>query len=165
MEYPGMRQCARILARIEEVLAASILAAMSVATFVNVIARYVFNSPFDWAEEFSRYAFVWLAFMAAVVATTHKKHIVIDILVISMPKTAQAICRVLVDLVTLALMAAMAYYGWMMAREATAMTATLGVPRSWVYMSAPVAAVLISFHTLLDFASSPSGAGDGGKQA
>ena len=160
-----MRLSGRVLARIEEVLAASILAAMSAATFLNVVARYVFNSPFDWAEEFSRYAFIWLAFMAAVVATTHKRHIVIDILVISLPKSAQAVCRVLVDLVTLALMAAMAYYGWMMTRAATSMTATLGVPRSWVYMSAPVAAVLIFFHTLLDFASSVSGAGNGGKQA
>ena len=56
-----MRLSGRVLARIEEVLAASILAAMSAATFLNVVARYVFNSPFDWAEEFSRYAFIWLA--------------------------------------------------------------------------------------------------------
>jgi len=160
-----MKLCERILARIEEVLAGSILAAMSAATFVNVVARYVFNSPFDWAEEFSRYAFIWLAFMAAVVATTHKRHIVIDILVISLPKSAQAICRLLVDLVTLALMGAMAYYGWIAARTATSFTATLGVPRSWVYMAAPVAAVLIFFHTLLDFATNVSGAGDGGKRA
>ncbi len=123
-----MKQGARILARIEEILAGSILAAMSLATFVNVVARYIFNHPIDWAEEFSRYAFIWLAFMAAVVATTHRKHIVIDILIIAMPKGARAVCRVLVDLIILALMAAMAYYGWTMTREATAMDQPTGRP-------------------------------------
>lgn len=147
-----MRWCEQILARIEEVVVASILVAMSGATFMNVLARYVLNSPIDWAEEFSRYAFIWLAFMAAVVATTHKRQITIDILVTSLPRRGQSICRVLVDLVTLILMGAMAYYGWLAARAATSQTATLGIPRYWVYMSAPVAAVLIFCHTLVDFA-------------
>jgi TRAP-type transport system small permease protein len=160
-----MKRSARILARVEEILAASILVTMSAATFLNVIARYVFNSPFDWAEEFSRYAFIWLVFMGAVVATTHRRHIVIDLVITSLPRSAQTVCRVLADLVTLALMAAMAFYGWMAAQTATSSTATLGVPRSWVYMSAPVAGVLIFCHTLVDLATGAPGGRDGGSRS
>ena len=59
---------------------------MSVATLTNVVARYGFNSPIPWAEEFSRYAFIWLVFIGAVICTKHKKHICIDVVVIFLPK-------------------------------------------------------------------------------
>jgi TRAP-type C4-dicarboxylate transport system permease small subunit len=160
-----MRSCEQILARIEEIIVGSILVAMSGATFLNVVARYVFNSPIDWAEEFSRYAFIWLAFMAAVVANNHGRQITIDILVTSLPRGGQKTCRIVVDVVTLALMGAMAYYGWLAARTATSQTATLGIPRFWVYLSAPVCAVLIFSHTLMDFATRVLGAWDGGNRA
>ena len=159
-----MRQCEQVLARLEEVVVGCILVAMSGATFLNVVARYVFNSPIDWAEEFSRYAFIWLAFMAAVVANNHKKQITIDILVSYLPRGAQNICRISVALVTLALMGAMAYYGWLAARAATSQTATLGIQRYWIYISAPVAAVLILCHTLGDFANRVWKPGGGGNR-
>jgi TRAP-type C4-dicarboxylate transport system permease small subunit len=146
-----MKRVLKFVTRLEMIVVGAILAAMSAATFWNVVARYVFNSPVDWAEEFSRYAFIWLTFMAAVVATAEKRQIVIDILVTHLPKRGQYVCRVATDLVTLALMATIAYYGWFTAQAASSRTATLGIPRSWIYMAAPVAAVLIFGHTLADF--------------
>ena len=59
-------------------MAGTFLVLMSLATFVNVVFRYVFNSPFQWAEEFSRYAFIWVVFIGAAVSTKHKTHIIID---------------------------------------------------------------------------------------
>ena len=155
-----MKRCELYLARIEEIIVGSILVAMSGATLANVVARYLLNSPIAWAEEFSRYAFIWLAFMAAVVATTRKRHITIDILVTYLPERGQVVCRVCVDLVTLALMGAMVYYGWLTAQAASSRTATLGIPRSWIYMAAPVAAALIFYHVLVDFATSVWKAGN-----
>jgi TRAP-type C4-dicarboxylate transport system permease small subunit len=161
-----MRQFVRVvLARIEEVVAASLLALMSGATFANVVARYVFNSPIQWAEEFSRYSFIWLVFMAAVVATTRRRNITIDVLVTYLPRGGRHICRVLVDLMTLILMGALVYYGWVMVRAATQPTATLGIPQYWVYMAVPVSAVLIFCHTLMDFLADVQGAWDGGNRA
>lgn len=143
-----------VLARLEEVAALSLLALMSGATFANVIGRYVFNSPIQWAEEFARYSFIWLVFMAAVVATTRKKHITIDLLVNYLPRSGRSACRALADLTTLVLMAILICYGWVMVRAATQPTATLGVPQYWVYMAVPVSAVLIFYHTLIDFLTS-----------
>ena len=159
-----MKQCELYLARIEEIIVGSILVAMSGATLANVVARYLLNSPIAWAEEFSRYAFIWLAFMAAVVATTRKRHITIDILVTYLPERGQVVCRVCVDLVTLALMGAMVYYGWLTAQAASSRTATLGIPRSWIYMAAPVAATLIFYHVLVDFATSVWKPGNRGRR-
>ena len=62
----------------EEILSGTFMVLMSLTTFANVVARYFFNSPIQWAEEFSRYAFIWVVFMGAVVCTKHKRHIGID---------------------------------------------------------------------------------------
>ena len=47
----------------EEIVAGMFMVLMSLTTFANVVARYVFNSPIQWAEEFSRYAFIWVVFL------------------------------------------------------------------------------------------------------
>jgi TRAP-type transport system small permease protein len=148
-----MRKWEPVIVRAEEITTASLLALMSGATFLNVVARYLFNSPVEWAEEFSRYSFIWLVFMAAVVATTHKKHIIIDIVVAYLPPRVQAGCRVMADLATLALMGILVVYGWVMVRAATQPMATLGLPQYLVYLAVPVCAALIGWHLLVALGS------------
>jgi TRAP-type C4-dicarboxylate transport system permease small subunit len=164
MERFTMRKCERILVKLEEGAVASLLVLMSGATFANIVGRYCFNSPIQWAEEFSRYAFIWLVFVAAVVATVHKKHILINIAVIYLPQKGQTACRALVELVTLVLMAIMVYYGWVMVKAATQPTATLGIPQYWVYMAVPVSGLLIFYHTLMDLTSDLLGSGNSGSR-
>jgi C4-dicarboxylate transporter DctQ subunit len=53
----------RWLERLEEGLIAFLLALMTVITFVQVIARYVFNYSFVWALELVFFLFVWLIFI------------------------------------------------------------------------------------------------------
>jgi TRAP-type C4-dicarboxylate transport system permease small subunit len=60
--------------------------------------------------------------------------------------------RVAADLCTLGLAAVIAWYGWLLTRGATQITATLKVPQYVVYIVVPVSAVLIVFHTLGDIA-------------
>ena len=44
-----------ILSRIEEVLCVIALVIMTVLTFANVIARYVFSASFSFSEEITTY--------------------------------------------------------------------------------------------------------------
>lgn len=50
---------------IEETLIAFLLGAMTIATFSNVIARYVFNSNILWALELTVFLFAWLVLLGA----------------------------------------------------------------------------------------------------
>jgi len=59
----------------EEIVAGVFMVLMSVTTFANVLARYFFNSPIQWAEELARYSFIWVVFAGAVVCTKRKRHI------------------------------------------------------------------------------------------
>ncbi|MCB1833593.1 MAG: TRAP transporter small permease subunit, partial [Geminicoccaceae bacterium] len=51
---------ARAIDAIEESFIAIILGLMTVITFANVIARYIFNSNILWALETTVFLFAWL---------------------------------------------------------------------------------------------------------
>jgi TRAP-type C4-dicarboxylate transport system permease small subunit len=136
------------LKNFEEIVAGAFLVMMSLATFGNVLLRYFLNSPLGWAEEFARYAFIWLVFMGAALCTKHNRHITIDALVVFLPRRAQAVCNLLADTVALGLMLVIIYYGSILASMATQPTSTLGIPQYMVYIAMPIAATLIIYHSL-----------------
>ena len=126
----------------EEILSGIFMVLMFLATFANVVARYLFNSPIQWAEEFSRYAFIWVVFLGAVVCTKHKRHIGIDSAVKALPGHVQPWVNLAADLMTFALMVIIIWYGWILTRGATQMTATLKLPQYLIYMVVPASGVL-----------------------
>ena len=66
-------------------LIAASLAVMVVLVFGNVIMRYGFNSGITVSEELSRWLFVWLTFLGAIVAMKEGAHLGSDTLVSRMP--------------------------------------------------------------------------------
>jgi TRAP-type C4-dicarboxylate transport system permease small subunit len=153
-----------IVANFEELLSGILLILMSLTTISNVLARYLFNNPLAWAEEFSRYAFIWVVFLGAVVCTKQGRHIVIDGLVLTLPARPRAILQVLVDALTLGLMAVLVYYGWILTAFTTQPTSTLKVPLSVVYVVVPLSALLIALRSLGGFASHLRHAARGGER-
>ena len=71
----------RWLARIEEGVIALLLAAMTVLTFMQVVARYVFNYSFVWALELTGVMFAWLIFLGMSYGVRVGAHIGIDAVV------------------------------------------------------------------------------------
>ena len=73
-------------------LIAAMLAVMVVLVFGNVFMRYAFNSGFTVSEELSRWLFVWLTFLGAVVALRSNGHLGTDMLVGRLGPTGKRIC-------------------------------------------------------------------------
>lgn len=48
--------------------------------FANVVGRYVFSSPFVWAEEILVFIMIWCVFIGAVLVTWEGRHIKMDLL-------------------------------------------------------------------------------------
>lgn len=80
--------------RVIETLTALALAAMVLLVFGNVLLRYVFNSGIAISEEMSRWLFVWLTFMGAVVAVKEQAHLGTDFLLAKLPPWMQRSCLV-----------------------------------------------------------------------
>ena len=75
-----------------EALIALGLAVMVVLVFGNVLMRYAFNSGITLSEELSRWIFVWITFLGAIVALREHGHLGTDMLVGRLPPAGRKAC-------------------------------------------------------------------------
>ncbi len=73
-------------------LIAAALAVMVVLVFGNVVMRYAFDSGFIISEELSRWLFVWLTFLGAVIAVRDNGHLGTDMLVGRLGPAGKKVC-------------------------------------------------------------------------
>ena len=64
-----------------ELLVVLLLLAMVIMVFGNVFLRYAFNSGITISDEMSRYCFIWLTYIGAMVAMREGGHLGVDTLV------------------------------------------------------------------------------------
>ena len=72
--------------QVEETLIAVFLGLMTLITFSNVIARYVFNENLLWALEATLFLFAWLVLLGMSYCVKKQLHIGIDVVVTLFPK-------------------------------------------------------------------------------
>jgi len=75
-----------------EIVMAACMALMVLLVFGNVVLRYAFNSGIVMSEEISRWLFVWLTFLGAIVALREHGHLGTDMLVGRLGPTGKKIC-------------------------------------------------------------------------
>jgi TRAP-type C4-dicarboxylate transport system permease small subunit len=80
-----------------EGLLVALLAVMVVMVFGNVVLRYVFNSGITVSEELSRWAFVWMTFLGAIVAVKEGGHLGTDMLIGRLGITGKKVCLALAE--------------------------------------------------------------------
>jgi TRAP-type C4-dicarboxylate transport system permease small subunit len=78
-----------------KILIAVFLAAMTVLVFGNVFLRYAFNSGITVSEELSRWLFVWLVFLGAIVGMREHAHLGMDTFIRPMPAPVKRACFVM----------------------------------------------------------------------
>lgn len=75
-----MRSLSILMTKLLESIVVMILASMACLVFLNVVLRYGFNSSINVTEEVSRYLFVWLAFLGAILAFKENQHVSVTML-------------------------------------------------------------------------------------
>ncbi len=103
---------ARLLTRAVEWLLIALLAVMVVLVFGNVVLRYAFNSGIVFSEEVSRFVFMWLTLIGALVVMKDNAHLGMSSVVDRLGETGQRICRFASDALTLACCALLAHGTW-----------------------------------------------------
>lgn len=72
---------ARVMDQIEETAIAICLGLMTLITFANVIARYLFNNNILWALEATVFLFAWLVLMGCSYGVKKQFHIGVDVVI------------------------------------------------------------------------------------
>mgnify|MGYP000234499920 FL=1 len=132
-------RCCRVL----EAAIAFCLALMVVLVFGNVFLRYAMNSGITLSEELSRWAFVWMTFLGAIVALKEHGHLGTDMLVSRLGPVGKKICLG-------ASYVLMLFACWLLFRGAyeqavinfDSTSAVMEASMSWVYLPGILFAVL-----------------------
>ncbi len=103
---------ARTADTIEETLIALLLGLMTLITFANVVARYVFNDNILWALEVTVFLFAWLVLLGASYCVKKTLHLGVDVVVSALPPPIRKIMTILSVLACLAFSILLLKGGW-----------------------------------------------------
>jgi TRAP-type C4-dicarboxylate transport system permease small subunit len=124
------------------VVIALCLAVMVVLVFGNVVMRYGFNSGITLSEELSRWLFVWMTFMGAIIALKEHGHLGTDMLVGKLGPAGKKLClgvSYLLMLFVCWLLFSGAYQQAMINLDST--SAVMEASMAWIYAPGLVFAV------------------------
>ena len=134
-----------------EAVIAACLAIMVVLVFGNVVLRYGFNSGLTMSEEVSRWLFIWITFLGAIVALKEHSHLGVDMLVVKLPPAGRKACFAIIHLLML-------YVLWLLFQGSVAQARinwdvqapVTGASMAIVYAAGIVFAVVGSFLLVLE---------------
>ena len=115
-------------------LVVACLVAMVIMVFGNVVLRYGFNSGLISSEELSRFLFIWITFLGAIVAMRENAHLGLDTLIRILPGAGKRFCFALSNVLMLGCCVLM-FYGTLKQHQinATTLSGVMQIPMSWVY--------------------------------
>jgi len=112
----------------------ALLAGMAAMVFVNVVLRYGFNSGIAWSEEMSRYFFVWLTFIGAVLTFAEHGHIGVETLVRRFGRSGRLACMAVSNVIILICAAVLLWGTWLQHEINASMTAAVvELSMIWVF--------------------------------
>jgi TRAP-type C4-dicarboxylate transport system permease small subunit len=144
--------------RLLERLMVLLLASMVAMVFGNVVLRWTVDSGIDVSEEMSRFFFVWLTFIGAVVVMREHAHLGVDALVGRLGPKGRLVCMVLSDAIILFCCVVFFWGTWKQAGiNATNVAPVTGISMLWVFGVGYFTSVAIGLMVLSRIARALSG--------
>ena len=139
----------RLVTRAAECMLILMLGVMVVLVFGNVVLRYFFNSGIVFSEEVSRFIFMWLTLIGALVVMKDNAHLGMSSLIDRLGEKGQRICRFLADSITLTCCVLLAHGTWEQVVIGMDNTAPVtGIPLGVVFISLLISSVGMSLMLL-----------------
>lgn len=127
--------------KIEDFFLTYLVIVMTLAIFLQVIMRYVFNNSLSWSEEFATFCFMWLTWIGASNAVKKNSHIRILVLVEKLKEVYRNVVMLIIDIVWLLFSLFLVKNGVQMIKLSYAnnrVSAALDVPMYFMYASVVV---------------------------
>jgi TRAP-type C4-dicarboxylate transport system permease small subunit len=132
-----------------EFLVVACLVAMVIMVFGNVVMRYALNSGILISEEMSRYCFIWLTYIGAMVAMREKGHLGVDTLVLRLPLGGKKLCFFLSEALMLLCNLLFLLGTWKMHElQVSNVSPVVGISMIWIYGIGYVVGVVMSLMNL-----------------
>ncbi|MGV3572217.1 MAG: TRAP transporter small permease [Ramlibacter sp.] len=144
-----MHKAIDLFFKLLELLVVACLVAMVVMVFGNVVLRYGFNSGISVSDEMSRYCFIWLTYIGAMIAMREREHLGVDTLVKHLPRAGKKACLFLSEALMLWVNVLFFIGTWKMHElQVTNVSPVVGISMIWVYGVGYVVAVVMALFNL-----------------
>jgi TRAP-type C4-dicarboxylate transport system permease small subunit len=161
-------------------LATTLLGAIVLIMGVQVVFRYLLGESLIWAEEVCRYLIIWMTFLFAGAAFQRGEMVAVEMLIRAVPRPLRLLLVTIGYGLSLALLAALVYYGWrfaglnarqtipaadFIASSIAGREASLNISIFWIYIAVPAGAAILFVHMALALAAELTAHRRPGKQA
>ncbi len=139
-----IEKVSKVIEAVIKIICRIFIGAIVAVIFYAVIMRYVFYHPPAWSEELSRFMFIWMIMLSAVLVTHEQSHIQITVFVDLLPKRLRFFLLTLTRLLMTVFCFVMIQQGLKIYPiVAEASSPTFGISMGWLYLSIPVGGLLM----------------------
>ena len=125
------------------------MALILLLVIVQVVMRYVFNSPLTWSEELAVYIMVWMTFAGSVICMRDKEHIDVTILVDYLPRVLQKLAIIFSRLASAVFLLIVIYYGFDFVLENRVVTSAANqINMGLVYSIIPLSCIGMLYYVI-----------------
>lgn len=108
----------------------------------GVFSRYALSAQSRWTEELAIYLLMWVSLLGASLAYADKGHLGVDYFVLKLDDSAQALARIVTELMVVFFAVFVLLYGGSQlvihTLESQQTSPALGLPMGYVYLAAPI---------------------------
>jgi C4-dicarboxylate transporter DctQ subunit len=118
--------------------------------FLQVVARYAFNSPPSWTEELARYCQVWIIILASSICIRKGSHLAVDYLSHKFPPYLSRFIQVLISILMSVYVAVVTVFGVrLMLVGHYQVSPAMQINMSYIYVIFPLGGLLMFVEAVL----------------
>lgn len=139
------------LKKIDDLIATLAVVGVIGLTVLNVVSRYAFNHPIQWAEELAIALFIWFIFIGISSSMKRNGHVGVDYFVKKLPHSLQIISEIIrAGAIYFVLIYVFIYLGSKLATQASdKITPILGISYEMIDIAVPLGGLLSVIHFTL----------------
>ncbi|MGB1926255.1 MAG: TRAP transporter small permease [Rubripirellula sp.] len=136
---------------VEKLLSGLFLLIILSTMAAHVIARYLFDDPFQWSEEVAKLALIWMTFISAAFVMAEHRHIAVDMITSKISDRVnlmiECVSYVIIAFSCLLLLIGGANFVWYVGKVGSP---ALGVPKSFWYGAGMAGLLLMAMHAIVN---------------
>jgi TRAP-type C4-dicarboxylate transport system permease small subunit len=138
--------------RIVRWLLITIMSLIVIDVSLQVISRYLFQSPFAFTDELAGYLLIWLGLLGSAYATGEKQHLAIDLISGSLPAKRKRYLDLVINFLVISFALGVLVVGgiWLVYTSFIfgQLSASLQISLGFVYMVVPLSGLLIIYYSI-----------------